>query len=155
MVTKAKFFISVLLVMFLITGLILLFSKDNMAQSQDLAQNPAQSGDLPFNGDIKAIIRHYSQEWGLNEQRMLKIAFCESSYRQFDKNGKVLQGHVNKWDTGVFQINLDPEETDWQFVADLTGYDPYETEGNIRLAMWIAQNSGYHHWRFSGSCQTN
>lgn len=123
------------------------------AKSQDSPQItsiPTESplkGDFAFTeGDIKALIRQESQEFDVSEAIMLKLADCESDFRQFDRNGDILRGLVHSSDIGVFQINIDPKDTDWEFVARMTGYDPYTVEGNIKLAMLIASEYGYQHW---------
>src|SRR5947207_742071 len=36
---------------------------------------------------------------------LVEIARCESQFRQFDANGNVLKGTVNKGDLGLMQIN--------------------------------------------------
>lgn len=91
-------------------------------------------------------IRNRSISWGVNPTIMLRLANCESGTAQFKDNGSVVRGVVHPWDVGIFQINLNPEKTDWAKVGKELGYDPYTIEGNVELAMYIAKNYGYQHW---------
>lgn len=79
----------------------------------------------------------------------VKIAFCESTLRQFTDNGKVLRGIHNPDDVGLFQINehyhLDQSEK--------MGYDIYSTAGNIDYAMQLLKKDGAkRHWSASQAC---
>jgi len=80
---------------------------------------------------------------------MKNIASCESSYRHFSDGG-VLKGVVNSKDVGLFQIN----ENLWSGKAMELGYDIYEVEGNIRMAVWLAKSdyNGFNNWKASEPC---
>ena len=81
--------------------------------------------------EIKEVIKAV---FGKNADIMLKIAGCESTYRQFDAEGNVLQGKVDPRDTGVFQFN-----TYWhEATATALGYDLRTLEGNVLYAKRVA-----------------
>ena len=63
------------------------------------------------------------------------IAQAESSWRQYDKNGNVLSGLVNKFDKGIFQINIAVHNLSWQTPED-----------NIRSAIELYKQYGTKPW---------
>ena len=76
------------------------------------------------------------------------IAFCESSFRQYDKNGKVLVGKVNKSDIGVMQINTYYQGKK----AKELGYDLTTVDGNMAYAKYLYETEGTTPWASSESC---
>jgi hypothetical protein len=79
----------------------------------------------------------------------VKIAFCESTLRQFTDSGKPLRGIHNPDDIGVFQINehyhLDQSKK--------LGLDIATTNGNIDYAMYLLKKDGaQRHWSASQAC---
>ena len=84
----------------------------------------------------------------VDEELALKIAFCESAFRQFGKNSKPLRGLHNPNDVGIFQINEDFHAKKSQTL----GYDIYSTEGNIDYAMYLLKNQGGKPWNASRPC---
>lgn len=105
---------------------------------------------------IPELITERTEEFGVSEDLALAIAFCESTYRQYDKNksaeesaeNRVLRGIQNKADVGLFQIN---EKYHLEKSLEL-GYDIYTTEGNIDYALWLLKNEGSKHWKWSQEC---
>ena len=79
------------------------------------------------------------------------IARCESTFAQFDKDGKVVRGRVNNADVGVMQINE-------KFHADSAtklGYDLYTMEGNVAYAKHLYREQGAAPWKASSKCWGN
>ena len=76
-----------------------------------------------------------------------KIAFCESSNRHFDKNGKVLVGRVNQNDIGVFQINIVHKAK----AAEL-GLNLYDEQDNIKYALYLFEKYKTRPWKYSARC---
>lgn len=89
-----------------------------------------------------------STKYGLDTDTALKIAKCESDFRQFNNDGEVYRGEVNPADVGVFQINekyhLERSES-----LDL---DVHKTTDNIEYAMWLMKKEGTRHWNWSKPC---
>ncbi len=77
-----------------------------------------------------------------------KIAFCESTLRQFDKEGQIIRGIHNQSDIGLFQIN---EKYHLTKSREL-GYDIYTIEGNIDYAFYLLKKEGTRHWYWSKPC---
>ena len=94
--------------------------------------------------DIKAEIE---KEFGV-DSIMVKIASCESHFRQFDKNGEVLRGEQNPLDRGIFQIN---EYYHLENSKQL-GYDIYTIKGNIGYARYLYDKNGTRDWGWSKFC---
>jgi len=79
---------------------------------------------------------------------LAEIARCESTFRQFDKDGKILRGDWNSRDVGVMQINE-------RFHLDKAlrlGYDIYSLEGNIEYAKYLYETQGLKPWTHSEKC---
>jgi ABC-type enterochelin transport system substrate-binding protein len=95
------------------------------------------------------LIRSMAEHNGVNADRAVAIAKCESNLRQFDKKtGKVLRGQVIYEDVGLFQIN----EKFHLEASKKAGYDIYTPEGNIGYALFLLKNEGAQHWNASRSC---
>lgn len=79
---------------------------------------------------------------------MQRVAFCESSNKQFDANGKVHRGVVNSKDVGLFQIN----EKYHLKRSQKMGIDIYSVEGNMEYAKILYKESGTQPWSASQPC---
>ncbi len=77
-----------------------------------------------------------------------EIAWCESQFRQYDKNGNVLQGRVDPDDTGVMQINkryhLDS--------ATKMGLNIEQLNDNLKYAKILYESQGTKPWNASKPC---
>lgn len=75
--------------------------------------------------------------YGVDPQYALRIAFCESEYKEDARN-------PNSSAKGVFQFI----DGTWASVNRIRGlsYDVMDAEQNIDNAMWLVQNEGWHHW---------
>ena len=77
-----------------------------------------------------------------------RVAFCESTMRQFAEDGSVLKGKVDPRDTGLFQINSYYHlET-----AQNKGIDIYTVEGNVDYALDLYDREGLRPWNSSKPC---
>ncbi len=77
-----------------------------------------------------------------------RVAFCESTMRQFAENGSVLTGKVDPRDTGLFQINS-------YYHADTAkhkGMDLSTVEGNVDYAIDLYNREGTKPWNSSKPC---
>lgn len=97
---------------------------------------------------LRDLIASKAEEAGVDKGLALRIAFCESTYRQFDKDGKPLRGIHNKDDVGLFQIN----EKYHLEKSQKLGFDIYSTEGNIDYAVWMLKHQGSKPWIWSKPC---
>lgn len=77
-----------------------------------------------------------------------QIARCESGLRQFDENGEVVRGKMNKLDVGIFQIN----EKYHADMAKKMGIDIYTEEGNMEYAHYLWLKNGTADWSASKDC---
>ena len=77
-----------------------------------------------------------------DEPVLVDVARCESSFRQYDTDGKVLIGTVNKGDIGVMQINK-------YYHADKAaslGDDLTTIKGNMAYAKYLYETQGLKPW---------
>lgn len=88
-------------------------------------------------------------------RRELKtVCSCESGNgaygepQQFHEDGSVVRGIINPLDIGQCQINLKY----WGEEAEELGYDIFTSQGNIKMANYIYDNSGLQPWSASKQC---
>lgn len=79
---------------------------------------------------------------------MEKIAFCESTNRQFNKDGSVVRGKHNPKDVGRFQIN----EKFHLAASKKLGMNIYTWEGNTAYALYLYKKNGTRDWNWSKPC---
>lgn len=88
------------------------------------------------------------REFFKNQPVLIEIAECESHFRQFNSDGKILRGEVNRNDIGVMQINTLYHEE----IATELGYDIYTLDGNLAYAKELYKRSGTQPWSSSAKC---
>ena len=93
-------------------------------------------------------VEKYLREQYADTPILVKIARCESTFSQFDKNGEVVRGKVNRADVGVMQIN----EKYHSEKADKLGYNLHTIDGNIAYAKYLYEKYGAQPWRASSKC---
>ena len=93
---------------------------------------------------IEAYVRDYFKDIPL----LAEISKCESTFRQFGSNGKVIRGMVNSDDIGLMQINKYYHEED----AVKLGFDIYTIDGNLQYAKWLYGKYGSDPWVHSSKC---
>ncbi|MES2216543.1 MAG: hypothetical protein V4481_04590 [Patescibacteria group bacterium] len=82
---------------------------------------------------------------------LVEVARCESEFHQFDKDGKLVHGRVNKSDIGIMQINqYYHSET-----ADSMKVDLKTVEGNVAYAKYLYSKFGTSPWNASKPCWGN
>ena len=79
---------------------------------------------------------------------MIRIAKCESTFKQLDKDGDVHRGKVNNADVGVMQIN-EKYHLDTAEEADL---NIYTLKGNAAYARKLYEKEGTKPWSSSKPC---
>ena len=79
---------------------------------------------------------------------LVEIARCESTLRQYGKDGDIIRGKVNRNDIGVMQINITYHGEN----AEKLGYDIYTTEGNIAFGKYLYDKHGSQPWSSSAKC---
>lgn len=88
------------------------------------------------------------KEYFADVPMLIDVARCESQFRHFDKNGRVLRGVINKGDIGVMQIN----EYYHAKEAKKLGFDLYSMEGNMAYARSLYEREGLTPWLPSSKC---
>ncbi len=76
---------------------------------------------------------------------LVKICNAESGGRQFEKNGDVLRGKIDRSDIGYCQINERYNNDE----ARKLGYDIYTEKGNKDYAVWLYLHRGEQPWSAS------
>ena len=79
---------------------------------------------------------------------LVDIARCESTFQQYDDNGKVVRGKIDSDDIGVMQIN----ERYHGETAKKLGMDIYQIDGNIAYAKYLYEKKGTQPWSASAKC---
>src|SRR3989344_652318 len=96
-------------------------------------------------------LEEHVKDYFKDEPILAEIAKCESTYRQFKKDGRVIRGIVNPKDVGVMQIN----ERFHSEVSEKLGFDIYTLEGNMAYAKWLYDKEGVKAWMSSSKCWKN
>ncbi|MDD4988936.1 MAG: hypothetical protein PHV42_00725 [Candidatus Pacebacteria bacterium] len=79
---------------------------------------------------------------------LAEVARCESEFRQFGTDGKIIRGEVNKHDVGVMQINEGYHGAE----AEKLGLDLHTLDGNIAFAKILYAKEGTKPWNSSKPC---
>ncbi len=79
---------------------------------------------------------------------LIEIARCESTFRQYGKDGRPLRGIENPLDVGVFQIN----EHYHADTAKKLGLDLATVEGNVAYGKYLYGKYGTSPWVHSSKC---
>ncbi len=79
---------------------------------------------------------------------LAEIAWCESKFKHYKKNGEVIRGEITPKDIGVMQIN----EYYHGKTVDILGYNIYTLEGNMAYAKWLYDREGTVPWNSSKHC---
>lgn len=93
-------------------------------------------------------VEEYVRAYFADAPIMAKVAFCESTFRQFDKDGSVHRGVVNNKDVGLMQIN----EYYHLDTAEKLGLDIYTIQGNVAYARYLFEKEGTTPWLSSSPC---
>lgn len=102
------------------------------------------------NDDTRSVEAYLRDQFG-NDAILVDIARCESNFHQFDKDGNIVRGVVNRADVGVMQIN----EKYHAVVAKKLGMDLYTVEGNVAYAKYLYAEEGTKPWSASSKCWGN
>jgi hypothetical protein len=89
-----------------------------------------------------------AKEYFKDDPILVKIAGCESQFRQYDANGDTLKGKVNKGDLGLMQINKYYHADK----ADQLGFNLDNVEGNMAYAKYLYDREGSKPWNSSSKC---
>ena len=103
-----------------------------------------QATNIPKIGKVE----QKTKEFFRDDPILIKIAECESQFRQYDANGRVLKGQINKGDLGLMQINK-------YYHADKAkelGFDLKTIEGNMAYAKYLYDHEGVRPWLSSLPC---
>jgi len=93
-------------------------------------------------------VQEYVQSYFADTPVMIKIASCESQFRQFDKDGTVLQNPKSSA-VGVFQIMASIHK---ELADKALGLDIYTLQGNVAYAKALYADKGTQPWNASKAC---
>ena len=119
--------------------------------------SPKDTDSLPSKPTIVAqkslpkgkTVRQQVEEYFADIPMLVRVAECESRFRQYTNDGEVFRGVVPA-DVGVMQIN----ERYWGDTADKIGIDLYTTKGNMQYARYLYLKEGLRPWKSSSACWT-
>jgi hypothetical protein len=111
--------------------------------SSTVSENATSSVSLT-SVSVEAYVRDYFKDAPV----LAEVAKCESTFRQFDSQGRIIRGKVNPDDVGVMQINTFYHGES----AEKLGYDLYTIDGNLGFARWLYGKYGSDPWVHSSKC---
>jgi hypothetical protein len=97
-----------------------------------------------FAATVEDVVEDYFKDIPI----LVKVAKCESRFRQVDENGDVLRGVKNSFDVGVMQIN----ERYHLERSEKMNLNIYSLAGNLEYARALYNDSGTAPWSSSKSC---
>jgi len=98
--------------------------------------------------DQSQTVEQYIRNYFDDEPIMAEVASCESHFRQFGNDGKVLK-NANSSAVGVFQIMSSIHAS----MADQNlGLDIYSLQGNAAYARYLYERQGLKPWAASKAC---
>lgn len=114
--------------------------KVDTSPKQDLVESIKVDGPITF--------ERYVREYFKDDPILAEIAMCESTFRQYNSDGDVLTGRVNKSDVGVMQINKYYHLER----AEKLGLDLNTIVGNMAYAKKLYKSEGTKPWNSSSKC---
>ncbi len=93
-------------------------------------------------------VREYVHDYFSDIPIMIDIAFCESTFRQYNKKGEVHRGVVNNQDVGVMQVN----ERFHLAASKKLDFDIYTVQGNVAYSRYLYEKEGTTPWNSSSPC---
>jgi hypothetical protein len=126
------------------------------SMTQDNPAYVALPVSLSENIDAKAIapiatVENVVKDYFKDIPILVKVAECESHFRQVDENGDVLRGVKNSFDVGVMQIN----EKYHLERSEKMGINIHSLDGNLEYARALYNDSGTAPWSSSKPCWSN
>lgn len=115
---------------------------------------PAIASDIKVQPEIVEVklnnltAREYVERYFSDVPILVEVARCESQFRQYNKDGKILTGEVNKYDLGVMQIN----ELYHADRSEKLGLNLDTIEGNTAYARHLFEKEGLRPWLSSSPC---
>jgi len=123
-----------------------LYSGPSVAIAQDVANSTNTQAKSPVENPVT--LEDYVRAYFIETPILAKIASCESSFRQYGEDGKVLRGNANKSDLGLLQVN---EYYHGEKAEDL-GFDLTSVDGNLAYAKYLYDKEGTRPWSASAKC---
>ena len=117
-----------------------------IASQADMGALTEKTSTIVFH-DREAVEKYLREQYA-DTPILVKFARCESTFSQFDKNGEVIRGRVNRADVGVMQIN----EKYHAEKAEELGFDIHTIEGNVSYAKYLYEKQGSAPWNASSKC---
>lgn len=93
-------------------------------------------------------VRNQVETYFADTPVLVDIARCESHFRQFNTDGGVYRGKINRYDVGVMQIN----ELYHKAEATALGLDLTDLADNLAFAKQLYDKEGTKPWASSGAC---
>ena len=118
----------------------------NVAVAQNVADSANTQNKTAIENPIT--LEGYVRNYFIETPILADIAKCESEFRQFNTDGSVLRGRVNKSDVGLLQIN----EAYHEEKAVELGLDLETVDGNLAYAKYLYDKEGTTPWNASKKC---
>ncbi len=123
-----------------------LYSSGGVAIAQDMSNSLNTQSQTAISNPVtlEGYVRNYFAETPI----LAEIARCESQFRQYNSDGDILRGKVNKSDLGVMQVNKYYHGEK----AEELGFDLESIDGNLSYAKYLFDKEGSTPWNSSKKC---
>ena len=113
-------------------------------ENSEIASTTIATSSIKTREDMEAYLKNEYSATPI----LVDIARCESTFKQFGDDGKVVRGRIDRDDIGLMQIN----ERYHGDIAEKLGYDIYSVEGNVAYAKYLYKKQGTQPWSASEKC---
>jgi hypothetical protein len=116
----------------------------SLALSGSQAPSAQVGVTIPAAQNVEEYVRNYFADTPI----MIEVARCESQFRQFDKEGKVLKNPTSTA-KGIMQIM---ESIHAEDAKETYGFDILTIDGNLGYAKLLYEKQGIKPWMASSAC---
>ena len=120
------------------------FGAPSVMKSNEIAKTTATTSSLMTREDMEAYLKDEYSDTPI----LVDIARCESTFKQYQADGRVVRGLIDNDDIGLMQIN----ERYHGETAKKLGLDIYKVDGNIEYAKYLYKKFGTQPWSASSKC---
>ena len=113
-----------------------------------VAEQPVVIDLAPASSSTPSQLEAYVRQYFKDTPVLAEVARCESSFRQFGADGKILRGEENAQDVGVMQIN----EHYHKQTATQMGLNLNNLSDNLAYAERLYEKYGTDPWSASSKC---
>lgn len=124
---------------------IAIFPRHSISYEVDISSSPEKTPPVTLYIDPQALIRHYSEVYGIDPELPLRIAKCESGLNRYAKNK-----------TSSAESYFQFINSTWYYTMEMMGHptttDKFHQTLSIEAGIFLLKKEGSRHWYPSEHC---